>query len=343
MVRISDIVNKTGYSRATVSSVLNERYSSLGISEGTANKVRDAVRELGYVRNELSLSMKTGRSNYIGCIISSIHGEWGGRILEGALSKLKETNYSIRLSSAWGFENEVEALNHIIAGRVAGLFVSNINPEKEMVQKIHDFLAKYNIPVLSNNCIKGFSPARIEADNYRAGALAAEHLISLGHKKVAFIGGANHPTSEERKKGFLDSLKSGGIEVPLEWQLQGNWKIDPTEEATFELLSNKNSERPTAILAANHFMAAAVIRKASLLGLSVPKDISVIGITDESLCQITNPPMTTVALNESEIGSRAMELLVKMAENPELAKEEQCYLVEGRLIPRESTGIAPLS
>jgi DNA-binding LacI/PurR family transcriptional regulator len=341
MVRIRDIVNKTGFSRVTVSGVLNDRHNTMGISEETAEKVRLAAQELGYIRNELSLSMKTGRSNTIACIISTINGEWGGRILEGALRHLKETPYSIRLVSADGFENEIEAINHIVAGRVSGLFVSNVNPTKAIVEKIHESLANYNIPILSNNCPEGLSPSNIDANNHGAGALAAKHLIELGHKKIAFISGCDHPSNEKRKSGFIETLKAAGIEINNDYLMQGDWEIGPTQAATESLLSKAKSNRPTAILAANHFMAAAVISKATSMGLSIPKDLSVIGITDESLCQITNPPLTTISLNEYMIGSQAMEILIDMANKPDLADQQQCYLIPVELVERESTGPAP--
>jgi DNA-binding LacI/PurR family transcriptional regulator len=341
MVRIMDIMKETGLSRVTVSGVLNGRQEVLGISDATAERVRATAKRLGYIRNDLSLAVRSGKSYTFGCIISALDQEWGGRLLEGALVRLLKTPYAIRISSAEGFEDETAALEHIIAGRVAGLFVSNVNPPVENIQKIHSMLARYGIPIVSNNCPAQFSKWRVEADDVAAGYLACKHLLDHGHRHIAFISGLDHPTSNMRLKGFRLAMQESGNTMRSEWIKEGDWQLELSEKRTRELLST-GGETPTAILAANHVMAAGVLREAARLGVDVPNQLSVIGVTDDLLCEITSPPMTTVCVNENEIGSRAMELLIERAEQSDAgaAEQERLELVPVTLKQRGSVGSA---
>ncbi len=336
MIRIIDIAKHTGLSRITVSGVLNGRYTKMGISEATAERVRRGASELGYVRNEVSLAMKTGKSTTIGCIITSLGLEWGGKTLEGALSAVGKTDYSIRLSSGLDFKDEHEVLHDFLAGRVAGIFFCNVNPSFNTTRQIHTRLASYGIPFVSNNCSPNFSQHEVEADNPGATAMAVKHLADLGHQRIAFIGGDDTFVAQQRLNGFISSMQENGLPIHPGYLQTGDWQVEPTIQATRYLL-RKLKKAPTAIVSANHFMAAATLRTASQLGYNVPRDLSVVGITDETLCQITDPPMTTVCIAEREIGRLCMEMLIGMINDSSKCDKPVLKIVPTSLKVREST------
>ena len=337
MIKLVDIANELSLSRVTVSAVLNDRYKSLGISQATADKVLKTAKTLGYRRNEMAMSMKTGKSYQIGCMSGAITIGWGGRILEGSLNGLKDTPYSIKLESVHNTEDEIQAMQGFIGSRVAGIMACNVNPAIEQLTQIQQEIKRYSIPMVTTNCIFDFSPYRVEADHAKGSTLAVNHLANLGHKDIAYIGGDPHSyASKQRYEGFIKGLGACSLSIGPNFLIRADWLFDKVEKSVTDLMQAKKA--PTAIICANDEMAAVAIRTLQRAGYKVPKDVSVVGFTDSRLSELYNPAISGVSLPEFEIGRAAIQLLIDIIDHPpEDPKKEITKLLEPTFVVREST------
>jgi LacI family transcriptional regulator len=308
----------------------------LDISEGTAEIIRSTAKELGYVRNEISLSMKSGKSNTIGCMVTSLALEWGGKTLDGALAAIHPTPFSVRVASGFGFDDELKVISDFVAARVAGIFICNVNPPNETVVAFKKMLHSNGIPYVSNNCAPHFSIHKVEADNEGASEVAVKHLFDLGHRRIALIGADDSFISQRRKKGFIKTMKELSLPIADGYLEVTDWLEASSELATERLLKNSR-KAPTGIVCANHFIAAIAMRRAKQLGYSIPKDISIVGISDETLCEVTDPPLTTVCIDERKIGSECIKLLIELIDGRIPVDKPKQKLVPVSLITRGST------
>jgi LacI family transcriptional regulator len=210
----------------------------------------------------------------------------------------------------------------------------------EMDQHLIAELSSRKIPLVfldTGVAQKGISNIAVD---YAAGVDAAvEHLSALGHRVIGFISGpADLASARLRRKAFLASMKRKGLHPSKDLIEEGNHRMDGGNEAMKRLL--RKETRPTAVLASNDMSAIGAIGAILESGLSVPRDISVIGFDDIAMSEYTQPPLTTVRLSRAEIAKLAFRALhgIQDAATAEGAE----YRVEPTLVERKSTGPAPL-
>ena len=314
MIRISDIAAVVKLSRVTVSAILNDRYKKLGISEKTAQRVLAQAETMGYVPNQNALAMRTGRSLTIGMLSSSLSEEWGAKILVGALNAIRLTKYSLRVESVHGAEDERGALNRLLESRIEGLFCCAINPAPGSDEFFKLAAKRYRVAVVSNNCSFSFPHTRVESDNSTAVMSLMEHLVGLGHRQIAHIGGdLSSDASRERSEAFLRGVDNFNLrpdECPVGFS---NWEVDQARTTARQLL--ESSKPPSAILCANDTIAACVLQVANELNIKVPDELSVVGMTNERMSQLTIPSLTTVDIPGEEIGHAGMRALIELIES----------------------------
>lgn len=318
MIKISDIAEALQLSRVTVSAILNDRYRKLGISEKTAQKVRDRAQTMGYLPNQNALSMKSGRSMTIGMLSSSLSEEWGAKILMGALSAIQNTPYSLRIEAVHGGKEERGALERLLGSRVEGLFCCNVNPAPDTAGFFELATKRYGVAVASTNCSFSFPHARVEFDNSAAVMTLMKHLVDLGHRQIAHIGGDHiSEASRERRDAFLRGVGAFNLNAEECPVLLSNWEIDQARSLARELLKPRN--RPTAIVCANDLIAACTLQVANELNLKVPEELSVVGMTNERISHLTIPEITTVSIPEEEIGRAGIMTLIESIESKQKA------------------------
>ena len=172
--------------------------------------------------------------------------------------------------------------------------------------------------------------------------MAVGHLVELGHRRIAFIGGAERPDhSRVREEGYREAMRAEGLTIPDGYLEHGHWDWPATEAAAGRLM--KLSPRPTAILCANDAVAMIATRTARRMGLRVPEDLSVVGFLNMRAAEWADPPLTTVAAPHVEIGRRAMQLLLAdvkpdKRKRPSGQERSQQMLLPTELIVRQSTG-----
>jgi LacI family transcriptional regulator len=180
-------------------------------------------------------------------------------------------------------------------------------------------------------------PATVDSNNRKGARIATDHLIGLGHRRIAHISGRHDlESSRQRELGYRDALKAAGIAFDPELVRGGAYRQLDAREATLELLALP--ERPTAVFAANDLSALGVLQAAAEQGLRVPRDLSVIGYDDVPESASATPPLTTIAQPLKQMGAEALRMLTKLLAGDDAARHLH---LRAELVVRETTGPAP--
>lgn len=317
MITISDIAAKSGVSRATVSYVLNGRDSSVRISDNTRQRVMETAAELGYRRNELARAMTTGKNRMLGFWVMQSNREPVVRVLSGAMKEADENGYFIKML---GFDNgtlDERTLERCVEWRLSGIIA--IHAPCAAMRELYPQIVKTAIPfVMVDSQQPPIGCLNVAADNEGGMNAVIEHLVSLNHRHIAFLGGRSEredSISGARERAYRAKMEACGLAACCDveygdWQADfSDWENGVTAQAVRRLL-DKNS-RPTAIACASDHMAMIVVRLASQQGLKVPDDLSVTGFDDVTVATLYNPPLTTVAQPFEEIGRVAVRHLLQ--------------------------------
>lgn len=348
MVTITDIAVKAGVSRATVSYVLNKRGASARISEETRRRVQEAAIELGYRRNELARAVTTGKSKMLGFWVMESQHEPVARVLAGAMKEADASDYFIKML---GFDNESSAqriIEQCIEWRLAGLIA--IHASQAALDHLQPQMAGFAVPMILVECQGPRAGSlHITSDQTQGVRSVVEHLVALGHRKIAYVTGRSD-TDELLSYRRADAYRQVMTECGLAAQINvvyGNWDTAHTEAETRRLLSlpHDSPQRPTAIACWSDLTAMVVVRTAVQMGVRVPAELSVTGFDDLTCAALYNPPLTTVAQSFEEIGSTAVRRLLRgVRERRESGRYEKPTeeLLPVRLIVRGSTAPVPV-
>ncbi len=309
---IVDVANRAKVSPATVSRYFNDpdivRYR-------TRERIRHAVEELGYVRNRAMRSMVGGATGCIGLVIPTIDNAIFSEMLQ-AFSSALATHGRTMLIAAHGYDlaRESVLVHSLSEQRVDALALIGLDHRPETLAQI----GRQGIPaaMLWNYRPGGDWPC-IGFDNELAGRMAAEYLLTLGHRDILFATGEERSNDRAagRRKGALDAVRSAGLPVPDARHIACPYDIRMSKELIVRTL--RTGGRPTAVLAGNDVIAQGAMFAAASLGISVPDDISVIGIGDFRGSDAFEPGLTTVRIPARRIGQLAADALVEMIDWPD--------------------------
>lgn len=323
MITISDIAARAGVSRATVSYVLNGRDVSARISDSTRQKVLETASELGYRRNELARAMTTGKNRMLGFWVMQSNREPVVRVLSGAMKEADEHGYFIKML---GFDNgafDARTLERCVEWRLSGIIA--IHAPAAAIGELFPQIVQTGIPFVTVDSQSGSAGClNISADNEGGMRAAVAHLVDLGHRRVAFLGGCrpeNDSISAARQRAYCAEMYRRSLPRQIEygdWRAEFcDWQSGETARAVRRLLDSPN--RPTAIACVSDHLAMIVVRLASERGLRVPDDLSVTGFDDVTVATLYNPPLTTVAQPFELLGRAAVRSLLNSSEaNPPL-------------------------
>ncbi|NPV53159.1 MAG: LacI family DNA-binding transcriptional regulator [Firmicutes bacterium] len=331
-VTIKDVAQKAGVSFATVSRVLRgERY----VSAETQQAVHRAVKELGYHPNSLARNFKTKRSNIIGFVMPDISNPFFATIARGIEERARRNGYDLIIYDTHSDpDRELKGLQMLAERRVDGVILSPIS----------DQLLKLEIPdvrilpvVLVDNLVEGAEVDSVIIDNVQATRRLVEHLLSLGHRKIAMITGPlNQTTGKDRLAGYLSALHDHGIPEVKGWIREGDFLMQSGYELAGELLDK--ADKPTAILAANNFMALGAMRAIRERGLHIPRDMALVAFDDMSeFTTLLDPPLTAMVQPAGRLGDAACDLLLRRLHAKRSMKPRQ-VIMEAELLIRGSCG-----
>lgn len=338
MITITDIAQKAGVSRTTVSYVLNERSEQQRISEETRLRVLAAASELGYSRNELARAVTTGQSRTLGFWVMESHHEPVARVLAGAMKEADANDYFIKMLGFDNYAPGAQIVERCMAWRVSGILA--IHAGEAALDSVYAPIAKSGIPlVLVDSSAACADTIHVTSDQKQGVRDMVSYLAKIGHQKIAFIAGRGdeEPTavSSRRVVAYCETMRELGL-GRYENVQYGFWDEVETRRIVQETLSlpPHSPQRPTALACWSDYTAMVAIQTAAQMGLRVPQDISVSGFDDITVAPWTNPPLTTVAQHFEEMGRRAVRHLLN-SDPTELVPRQDA--LPTRLVIREST------
>jgi LacI family transcriptional regulator len=326
-VTIQDVAKAAGVSVSTVSRVLNDR---LDVAPDTYQRVKGVIEELGYTSSLAARSMRSHKMDVIGLIVPDVQEPFPIQVMRGVNRAIAKLDYDLLVYTSGNIRKHydgdrerhyVSLLNNSI---IDGVIV--ITPASR------HFMTNAPVVAVDPHYENTEYPAVIST-NWEGAMSAMSYLISLGHRRIGFIGGRPDLQSANRRLlAYKDSLEQAGI--PFEPQLvtQGDFTTEIGLICARQLLGL--TEPPTAIFAANDQMAMGVYQAASEAGLQIPGDLSVVGFDNVPETALANPALTTVDQSIDEMGMIATQMLIKLIEGEIL--EERLHKTSTRLVIRES-------
>lgn len=328
---ISDVAAAAGVSNKTVSRVINNEPN---VRPEKEELVKAAIAKLGYRPNPSARSLRSNKSYLIGLLYENPAPYYVVAVQEGALKKCDEQGYDLLLRpcsfSSSGFVAQV--VNFTAHSNTDGLILTPPLCDNEPLIRALD---KANVSFVRISPFRNHSSPQIASNEFDAAMKLTEHLISLGHEKIGIIlGHPEHGASHWRLEGYKSALKNAGIRINERFIQKGDFSFESGEKGARKLLNMK--DRPTAIFASNDYMAAAVYKVASQLGLLIPQSLSVVGFDDAPIASQLWPPLTTVKQPTEELSNLATQLLINQIRQTDISVTEQKPL-KCELIIRNST------
>lgn len=327
-----DVAKHSGVSVQTVSHVVNQTGN---ISDDTRQRVMRSIDELNYRRNPIARSMRTRETRMIALIILDISNPVLSLIASTIESAAYAQDYHVLLyNTGHDPAREQDSLSEIGNRRADGVIIVNTINRDNMAQ-----LNAEGVPtVLIDSPILSSPVPVVSVDNSAGAQMATQHLIDLGHRRIAHIAGSRDlGIARQRESAYAQAMDENGLDyrrVVYAHSIQ--WGYESGYAAMRELLTD--DAPPTAIFAASDALAIGAYRALAEAGLRVPDDISVIGFDNIEASAFTTPPLTTVNQPFTELGHEAFSLLLNMLDGK--AKNPPNVLLPAEIILRESTGRA---
>lgn len=330
---MKDIAREANVSIATVSAVVNQ---SKHVSPELENRVKKAIKELGYRPNRIARSLKMKESKLIGVTVTEITNPFYPLMLKGVEEKAMEEGYRLLLSTTEDDEEkEYKLVQSMIDQGVDGMVLATIDNENSRVLKL---LEEENVKyVLINRSPSNVVLSSVCPDSYKVGVIATNYLIQLGHRNIGFVGGERQ-NSFLRERGFRDTMVLNKLSVNEEWILDGMYDVESSHLATKKLIAT--GKVPSALFAANDLMAFGVVKAFLEEGIRVPEDVSVIGSDNIPFTEDFRVPLTTVDVGKFEMGFFGCQFLLDALSKGADGTPRERKLIEPQLIVRESTASA---
>lgn len=327
---MGDVARMAGVSHQTVSRVLNNHPN---VSVRTKQRVESAIAQLGYRRNTAARSLVTRRSRTIG-VLACETGQFGpANTLLGVEQAGREAGYFVSIANLREVTDESvnDAIAHFRNQSVDGIVI--LVPHPDVLAALRD--VSFSVPIVAVGAGAGNQLTGASLNQRLGARLAVDHLIGLGHRRIAHISGPPHwIDAAERITGWQESLKNAGLHADV--LLRGGWDAASGYRAGLELIQ----QHPvTAVFVANDQMAVGVLRAVQEAGLHIPGHLSVVGYDDQPEAEFFMPPLTTIKQDFEELGRRCMEAVLQQLDGEGGAGDQ---IVNPRLVIRATTA-APLN
>ena len=331
MATIRDVAKLADVSVSTVSLALS---NPARVSAKTLDRIRSAVAAVGYVADPLAQSLARGRSRMIGFVVGNVGNPFFGDIRRELENYALEHDHFVVITDSSGkTDRERTMVEHLIGLKVAGLALAPSSFGPDYVQ----FIESLKVPLVCfDQKVAGIERDFVGSDNYLAGAMLTEHLLQMGHRRIAFIAGPQHMhTASERYRGFAETMASAGVEVNPAYVVDGQFTRSAGYEAAMRLLIQP--ERPTAILGANNAVALAALQAMQELGFNCPGDISLAMIDDVAWSNVITPRITMVVQDTLKLGGIIARRLLHRITNPGAAGDPpQDFVLAPKFVPGNS-------
>ena len=333
MTSIKDIARVVGCSISTVSRVINDRDA---VDPLTRKKVLEVIEKLDYTPNLTAQGLRVKRGRLIGVAIPNSTVGAFSVVVQYALEAAYSHGFNVVLVNSHDDPDLEETLiKSLLSREINGVMLTRVSDESKIVTRI----VKSNIPiVVIDRAFEHENVSNVVLDNHRAGCMAAEHLLSLGHRRIACITGPlKISLSRERLKGFQSTLSEKGIALPPSHLYEGNFLYQTGLQGVQAL--RERGATCTALWAMNDLMGFGAMRALYEKGVKVPEEVSVLGMDDLEIAEMVTPPLTTIHYPIKELVERAMDLLISQINSGEVGSET--IVLEPSMTVRRSTMRCP--
>lgn len=333
-IRVTDVARLAQCAPATVSRVLNNPDK---VSPEKRVRVERAMQELGYVRNYAARALRSQRSNMVGVLIPTLDYALYAQMVGAASTALSEAGISTLIATYnYDLDEEVREARNLLERGAEGLMLVGDNHRPKLYDMLEQFGTPFVCTYVSNP--RGSNPT-VGFDNAAAAAKLAQHVVHLGHTRIAVISGLtkDNDRTTERLEGIRAELLKHGIELPGGMVVESPYSIYEGRKGCALLLS-RNTPPPTAIICGNDILALGALAECQAQGIGVPDDMSVVGFDNLELSAHSNPPLTTIDVPAGEMGKFAADFILGSLGGSAVSTHNP---VEVELILRGSSAPAP--
>lgn len=336
-VTMQDIAQAAGVSQSTVSRVLNDAPTSVPIAAETRERVREVAQRLGYRPNPLARGLRGARTMLLGVIVREITDPFFSVAIDALSTEALARGYNVVLGSAHSKADEAIALRAVLETRHcdAILLLGDMRDEPRFLEDLRASQTR-TIALWHGTELEGVPT--VNFDNNTGIVAAMEHLVELGHDRIAFVGGRPLGDIRERRTGYLEYLAEHGLDSAEEYIQEVTNDPEGGDRALRALMDADPA--PTAVVCSTDHLAIGVLHGAADLGMTVPDDLSVIGFDDIPLVSYTVPPLTTVRMPIAEMSTVAARLAMDDLDQ-ETFDQLRAYVAVPSLVVRKSTGRVP--
>lgn len=331
-ITIGELAKLAGVSKTTVSRVINNKPD---VDPATREKINSLIKQYEFQPNAFAKAISQKQSNHIGLLIPHkaeyiFSNPFYTEVMRGVSTTVDEKGYYLVMCYA----REVNYMDIYRQKRVDGfILLSPGSFHKQIIESLNTG----SVPFVSTARIATETTMTyVDVDNFAGAGMLMEHLILLGHRRIAFIGKPTLQSSQDRLHAYETALEKAGIPYDPDLALVTDTSsVESGHEYTLRLL--RSNQPPTAIFLANDVMAIGAINATHESGLRVPEDISIVGFDDIPYSNYTNPPLTTIHQPAYEKGVRAAEILINLLETQETPESAILPL---QMVVRNSTAPA---
>ena len=329
---VKDVAAAAGVSLGTVSNVLNQPER---VSPRTRTRVEEAMLELGFVRNESARQLRAGKSRVLAYVMLDANNPFFNDVARGIEDVAEVKSLSVFVcNSDQQVSRELSYLSLLEQQRVEGVLITPIDPE---AQSLDDLSRRGTHVVIVDRTRSGNTHCSVAVDDTLGGRLAVEHLLDLGHERIAFVGGPERIGQvRDRRDGARLALEDAGHPAD-------NLVVVRTEALTVaegrdagaRITGMSRRSRPTAAFCANDLLALGLLQQCVALGIKVPEQLAIVGYDDIEFAAAAAVPLTSVSQPRRELGRRAAELLLDEGTNSKHQHQQVVFTPE--LVARAST------
>lgn len=336
MATIRDVARHAGVSISTVSLALN---GTGPVSDETRARIDAAVAAVRYSPNLMAQNLKRGQSKLVGMVLGDAGNPFFGRLFGTIDRQISDDEHMLIVANLDSHpDRELRTLNLLKRHRVAGIIMTPLRNDPEFAA----YLNEIDVPVvLVDQDVDGTSLDFVTSDHHRATEMLSEYLIRLGHRRIAYIGGQQDSwVATRRLQGFRAAMADAGLPIEPEFEIVANYSAELAYENVMRLMSA--TERPTAILAANNYMAIGALQAVNDLGFRCPDDVSIAGIDVVPWSSIVMPRITTVEQPIEELARVASIWMMERVRGEAVPRaERRCHVAEPKLVIGHSCAPPP--
>jgi LacI family transcriptional regulator len=339
---IYDVARESGVSVFTVSAVVNNKSH---VGKALREKVEAAIRKLNYRPNLVARSLAKQKTHTIGMIVPDIGNPFFPSVVRGAEDAAQKHGYNLLLcNSDDSIDKEEKAVELLLSKRVDGILLTKA--AEDFHPSVRQMIKQVNTPfVLIMRTYPKLTKDAVITDDYHGAYEAVSHLARAGRKRIALISGPlKVSNAKERWQGFVDALKAEGLPFEQDLVIEGDYRIESGYRAGHSVFSR----RPDGIYVANYLMTVGLLKAAEEMGLHCPEDFGLVSFDDYPWLGIFRPRLTTVELPKHQLGTEAVELLIRRISGdtskpvliklqPELRIRESCGFALHAAAPEEKS------